>query len=83
MKLWQIQLQFSLCTQQFFFHQWHIKWKKKGDLEKFRKGTGISIIIVVIAAVVVSYINTMIVIQSIVRVALVLKRTVTWGLKPQ
>lgn len=57
--------------------------KKKGDLEKFRKGTGISIIIVVIAAVVVSYINTMIVIQSIVRVALVLKRTVTWGLKSQ
>lgn len=45
---------------------------KNGDLEKFRKGTGISIIIVVvIAAVVVSYINTIIVIQSVLRVALI------------
>lgn len=58
-----------------FFHQWHMKWKK-GDLEKFRKGTSIIIsiiivVVVVIAAVVVSYINIMIVIQSILRVVLI------------
>lgn len=50
------------------------KVEKRCDLEKFRKGTGISTIIVVIAAVVVSYINTMLVIQSILRVTLDLKR---------
>lgn len=44
-------------------------------MEKFRKGTGViisvSIIIVVNAAAVVSYINIMIVIQSILIVALI------------